>query len=187
MSFVLAEPLMAIINTSIRPGVVPEAWKLSRITPLPKVTLLINLETDTRPIAITNVMAKVTQQLADQFFSEQFCSVINENQFGSVRCRSTTHTLIKVTHVLFHSSNNPHNFIGILLIDFGKAFVRTDRNILLQKFIAYDFRQHIVLWSLNFLADCKLVVKIGNAFLTPSLLSQEFHMAPFLEQMILNF
>jgi hypothetical protein len=109
-------------------------------------------------------MAKITEQFVGQFFDEHFNSVIDKNQFGCVRGRSTTHALIKVMHELFHASDNPRNFIRILFVDFSKAFDRIDHNVLMQKFVAHEFPQHIVLWSLDFLADRKQIVKIGNVF-----------------------
>jgi hypothetical protein len=167
MSFILAEPLTAIINTSIRLGTVPDAWKISRVTPLPKVMPPVNIETDIRPIAITNVMAKIAERFVGQFFNEYFDGVIDGNQFGCVRGRSTTHALIKVVHELFHASDNPHNFIRILFVDFSKAFDRIDHNVLMRKLAYYNIPQHIVSWSMDFLADRKQIVKIGNVFSHP--------------------
>ena len=59
LSHILAEPICAIINSSIREGIVPDQWKIARITPLPKKFPPHTVENDIRPIAITNAIAKI--------------------------------------------------------------------------------------------------------------------------------
>ena len=59
---VFAAPICAVINSTIRQGVIPEQWRLSRISVIPKVLPVMNLENDIRPIAITCPIAKVAEQ-----------------------------------------------------------------------------------------------------------------------------
>jgi len=42
----LAPPVAATINSSLRQGIVPDQWKISRITPLPKLFPPLHVETD---------------------------------------------------------------------------------------------------------------------------------------------
>ena len=46
--------------------VVPDQWKLTRITPIPKVYPPVNVENDLRPIAVTNstVLQKLLKSLS---------------------------------------------------------------------------------------------------------------------------
>jgi hypothetical protein len=67
MSSVLAETLATIINTSIKHGVVPEAWKLSRIIPLHKATPSIYLKKHVIPMAGINAKVKITARLLTSF------------------------------------------------------------------------------------------------------------------------
>jgi gmma-aminobutyric acid receptor subunit gamma/cGMP-dependent protein kinase 2 len=162
MSFLLCEPICAIINSSIRQGIVPEYWKIARITPLPKQFPPSTVENDIRPIAITNSIAKIAEKFVARWFNEYFESHLDTNQFGCTSDRSTTHALIKLTHEIFQASDNSNNFVRILFIDFSKAFDKIDHNILLQKFMDYNFPPHISAWSLSFLHDRKQFVKTGN-------------------------
>ena len=65
---VLAAPICSLINTSVRNGVCPTQWKMSRISPIPKSIPVRNLESDIRPIAVTCPVAKVAEHFISKFF-----------------------------------------------------------------------------------------------------------------------
>ena len=93
---VLAAPICSVINSSIREGFIPEQWKISRVSVLPKVKPIRNIENDIRPISITCPISKVAEFFIAKFFDEQFDDCQDVNQFGSTRDRSTTLALIKL-------------------------------------------------------------------------------------------
>jgi hypothetical protein len=159
---VLAAPICAMINSSFRTGVVPHQWKEARITPLPKVSPPVDLQSDLRPISITSSVAKVAEHFICEFFNEHFNPLVDENQFGCTRNRSTTFALLKIYHLLFTSSDSSCNFIRILLVDFSKAFDLVDSNVLHRKFTKYGFSDHITAWFLSFLDGRQQYVKLGN-------------------------
>ena len=72
LAFILAEPICAVINSSVRQGVVPDCWKISRVTPLPKQHPPSTIEQDFRPIAITNTTAKIAEKFIARWFNEHF-------------------------------------------------------------------------------------------------------------------
>ena len=123
LSFILAEPLCALINSSVRQGVVPDCWKISRITPLPKQYPPTTVEQDIRPIAITNTIAKVAEKFIARWFNEHFDTHLDASQFGCTTNRSTTHALIKLTHEIFRASENSNNISRILFVDFSKHLI----------------------------------------------------------------
>ena len=106
---VFAAPVCCIINSSIRQGVVPSQWKISHITPIPKCIPAKCLENDLRPISITPALAKIAESFICRFFDDHFCDIIDKNQFGCTKNRSTTHALIKFSHELFSASDNSGN------------------------------------------------------------------------------
>ena len=69
---VLASPLCAIINSSIRTGTVPLQWKLSRVSPIPKCHPPVHIESDLRPIAVTSSLSKVAESFICQYFNSHF-------------------------------------------------------------------------------------------------------------------
>jgi len=62
MAYHLVVPLAGIINSSLRQGIVPDQWKISRITPILKVFPPKDVEYDVRLIAVTNMMAKIAEK-----------------------------------------------------------------------------------------------------------------------------
>ena len=107
-------------------------------------------------------MAKIAESFICRFFDDHFCDIIDKNQFGSTKNRSTTHALIKFSHELFSASDNSGNIIRALFVDFAKAFDLVDHNVLMQKMIDYDFPPQVTSWSLSFLQDREQFVKINN-------------------------
>ena len=160
---VLAAPICSVINASIRQAYIPEQWKISRISVLPKITPVRNIETDIRPIAITCSISKVAEYFISKFFEEHFEELQDVNQFGSTSGRSTTLALIKLSHLLFEASDDSRNIIRVLFIDFKKAFELIDHNILSKKLSDYDFPPQLAVWMLSFLFDRKQFVRIGSS------------------------
>ena len=58
---VLAAPICALINTSIRQGIVPNQWKTARVTPIPKINPPLLIESDLRPISVTSGIYKIAE------------------------------------------------------------------------------------------------------------------------------
>lgn len=162
MAHILGPPLAAIINCSLRQGIVPDIWKLSRITPLPKTMPVQSIESDVRPIAVTNSVAKIAESFVCKYFNFSFKEHTDPNQFGCVHGRSTTQALLQIMHELFQASECSSNIIRILFIDFSKAFDLIDHNILLKKFVDSGLPAHIIAWSLDFVSERKQFVKIGD-------------------------
>ena len=136
--------------------------EIARVTPIPKVMPPVSLQSDLRPISITSSVAKIAEFFICQFFNEHFDPLVDCNQFGCTRNRSTTLALLKLTHLLFTASDISGNFIRILLNDFSKAFDLVDGNILLDRFVKCNFPSHISSWFLSFLHNRRQYVKIGN-------------------------
>ena len=117
---ILAGPVSAIINSSIRQGVVPTQWKIARISPLPKTTPPRTVEDDIRPIAVTNTLSKIAERFIAAFFNLHFDRRLDIDQFGCTAGRSPTLALIKLLHDLFLASDSPSNIIRLLFVDFKK-------------------------------------------------------------------
>ena len=52
--------------------IVPDQWKLARITPIPKLYQPVNIESDLRSIAVTNLLAKSAEKFVSRHFNEYF-------------------------------------------------------------------------------------------------------------------
>jgi len=72
----LAAPVTSIINLSLPQGIVLDQWKISRITPVPKIFPPKHVESDVRPIAVTNAIAKLLiSLLADTLMTSTLISL----------------------------------------------------------------------------------------------------------------
>ena len=68
----LSAPLCAVINTSIRTGVVPDQWKIARIAVLAKTLPVLHLESDIRPLSITCPISKIAESFIAKRFDDFF-------------------------------------------------------------------------------------------------------------------
>ena len=60
-SYILAAPIAAIYNSSVRQSYVPPSWKQAEILPIPKVSQVTSLAKHLRPIALTPVLSNVLE------------------------------------------------------------------------------------------------------------------------------
>jgi len=160
---VLAAPICAVVNSSFRQGIIPDQWMISRVTPIPKIIPVRTIENDIRPISITCPISRVAEVFTAEIFDDHFCQLLDDDQFGSTSGRSTTLALIRISHVIFDASDNCHNIIRVLFVDFKKAFDCIDHTVLSDKFASCDFSPRISAWMLSFLSNRKQYVNVGNA------------------------
>ena len=69
---VLAPPLTAIFNNSLREGVVPIEWKTANVIPLPKRNPPVSIEKYIRPISLTPIGAKVCESIVIKWIDEKW-------------------------------------------------------------------------------------------------------------------
>ena len=129
-----------IINTSLHQGIVPDQLNISRITPVPKLFPPKHVESDVRPIAVTNAIAKVAEKFVSRYFNDFYYDYTDINQLGCIHGRSTTHALLKVMHELLIAANCSQNIIRVLFVDFSKAFDVIDQNFTLCKGLCTTFK-----------------------------------------------
>ena len=56
---ILAGPLTAIFNSSLREGIIPDTWKSANVILLPKVNPPNTIEKDVRPISLTPIASQI--------------------------------------------------------------------------------------------------------------------------------
>ena len=161
---ILAAPLTAIFNSSLREGVLPNEWKMANVIPLPKIKPMISVETDIRPISLTPIVTKVFESIVMGWVDEIVGAVIDDKQFGGVCGTSTTDALVEMTHKWYEATDVLNTYARVVMLDFSKAFDLINHHILLDKLITNGVPAHIVRWIAAFLLDRHQQVKIGNIF-----------------------
>jgi hypothetical protein len=136
----LALPLTLLINQSFNEGVVPDKLKISVVKPIFKSG--DTTKTDNyRPIALLPSFSKIfetamTNRLSS--FCEKF-NIIDDNQNGFRRNRSTTIAVFKYNQKILDIINKKNYAVGILL-DMSKAYDRVLPNVLLKKLYSIGIR-----------------------------------------------
>ena len=149
----------ALVNCSLRDGVLPTVWKSANIIPLPKTKRLISVTTDIRPISLTPIAAKVFESIIIKHVDDTVCDAIDSKQFGGIAGTSTTDALVEMTHRWYEAADK---LITYVHVDFSQAFDLINHHILLDTLTNSGLPVHIVRWIGAFLHDrCQKVI-IGN-------------------------
>ena len=133
---ILAKPVCAIFNSSLRDGWIPDIWKAADIVPLPKVNPPTKLDTDLRPISLTSVLSKCLEKFISSWIMDTAREQIDIHQYGSMQGSSTVHALVNMIHRWQEALDSPGNLVHILFLDFRKAFNLVDHTVLMTKMSA---------------------------------------------------
>ena len=164
---ILAGPLTAIFNGSLREGILPETWKSANVIPVPKVNPPNTIEKDVRPISLTPIASKTLESIIVNMVNDKIEENINSNQFGGMGGASTTDALVEMNHIWSEATDKLDHYVRVALLDFRKAFDLINHNTLLVKLKQCDLPPHIRWWIATFLLDRTQQVKIGNKFSPP--------------------
>lgn len=152
----LSQPLTYLINLSISRSIVPSQWKISSITPVPKVSKPQSCQ-DYRPISITSVLSRAFEKgivrnfIYPSLSDPNFSSTISD-QFAFRPTGSTTAALIYLT---YHLTNmiNQYDYVHLIALDFSKAFDTVRHSTLLQKTADLCIEDQLYNWVAHFLTD----------------------------------
>ena len=89
-SELLAVPVAAIYNSSLREGHVPRIWRAAYVSHLPKKKPPEHIETDLRPISLTAVLCKQMEECVVISVWDIVQDRVDPNQYGSIK-KSSTH------------------------------------------------------------------------------------------------
>ena len=68
---ILAGPLNAIFDSSLREGIIPETWKSANVIPVPKANPPNTIENDVRPISLTPIASKTLESIILNMVNEK--------------------------------------------------------------------------------------------------------------------
>ena len=94
VAVLLAGPVAAIYNSSLRQGRVPRIWRAAYVSPLPKKKPPERNETDLRPISLTAELCKEMEESIVKWVWDFAQDRVYPNQYGSMKKSSTTHALV---------------------------------------------------------------------------------------------
>ena len=166
-SHLLAAPVAAIFNSSLREGVLPKLWKSATVIPLPKKHPPCSVQNDVRPISLTPILAKVFESLVLKWVDNIIKPQIDDRQFGGIAGTCTTDALVEILHKWYEATDKMGTFVRVLLLDYSKAFDLINHEMLIDKLVKMNMPPHLVRWIAAFLLDREQRVRIGNVVSGP--------------------
>ena len=144
---IIAGPLTHIINAFIEISSFPEAWKIARITPIPKNESIAS-EADMRPISILPVLSKVFERLLHQQVLSFIDShnLLKDNISGFRKGQWTTTVLLRIKDDIIKAMKRGEITL-MVLADFSKAF-DTKYETVLKKLNYLGFSKSFLNWTI---------------------------------------
>lgn len=157
-------PILHIFNMSLKTGIYPKRWKVSRVQPIPKSNDHSQVE-NYRPIAILSSLPKLFEFILHKYISRQIQPHLCDSQHGFRFNRSVSTNLLTVVDIISqHLDKNIQ--VDIIYFDFKKAFDRVDNDILLGKLNNIGFSPKLLKFFSNYLRDRQQYVRYG-CFVSP--------------------
>ena len=145
----IADDITFICNHSINNSIFPNKWKEAKVSPLYKNGSHDDVN-NYRPISILPILSKVLEKhvhdCLSNFLHEN--NLLHKTQSGFRSQHSCETALIHMTDSWLNAMDNG-NMVGVVLIDFKKAFDLVDHQILLSKLKLYGFASETLLWFLH--------------------------------------
>ena len=159
---VVAAPLTHIFNLSLSSSIVPDDFKLAKVTPLYKGKSHAD-PNNYRPISVLSVMSKILERIVyDQvqsYLDER--KIIYPFQSGFRKSFSTNTTLLYLTDYI-RNSMDEKKLTGVLLLDLKKAFDTVNHNIMVKKLSAIGMDDQAVEWFVSYLQKRTQIVQING-------------------------
>jgi len=157
----LAIPFKTIFETSIQQKTFPTEWKTGIIIPIPKTRppLLNKL----RMITLLPAPAKILEKMILKKVVCHLESLYGSNQHAFRRGASTTTAIVEILDkVTVHFDNPCIPAIGILSLDFSKAFDMVDHEILLEKVLKEPKLRGFAQWLSCYLSGRQSMVRVSG-------------------------
>ena len=152
-----------IFNTSMSQMIFPNAWKLSTIVPLPKISNPKSAS-DLRPVALTSLPGKLLEKL--------FCirlqswlennNILTEIQHGFRKNKSTISAIAQLLNDIYTHINrgvNPY----VVFLDFKKAFDTVSHLKILHKLRLMGLDELTLSWLESYLTNRQQCVKVNGS------------------------
>ena len=137
---------MHIFNLSFLTGIIPNALKIARVTPVYKANNKENFS-NYRPISVlpcySKILEKLTYKRAITFPNKN--NILSNNQYGFRAGHSTQQLVIELVDKTSQAIERKEYTVGLFL-DLSKAFDTLNHHILLEKLQHYGFRGVALEW-----------------------------------------
>ena len=158
----ISDSLMYICNQSILNSTFPDKWKEGKVRPLYKN----GPKDDTnnyRPISILPVISKMLEKHVHDSLMTYLTShkLLHSTQSGFRPNHSCETALLQMVNKFLEAVNSSQ-IIGMVMVDFRKAFDLVDHTLLLKKLRHYKLSDKTINWVSSYLLGRKQKVVINN-------------------------
>lgn len=160
----IAEPLASIFNISLHQGIVPDAFKIAKVTPIDKGGDSTD-PSNFRPISTLPTFAQIFEKLVYNQIINYIDkhNILYEYQFGFRKGHSTMQAITEITDNLKKAIDSNLYTCGVFL-DLSKAFDTVNHSILLNKLRTYGIRGLPLNWFSSYLKNRKQYVSLGDTY-----------------------
>jgi hypothetical protein len=155
--------LLSLINLTVKQSKLPNDWKSSIITMIPKKKSNSTDPKDYRPISLTSNLAKLTEKLMSiklkEFLKKN--NIIIKQQSGFRANRQTKDNICLITQKIIEQFNRGKKVCRIFF-DIASAFDKVWHKGIIYKLIKLKTPSFIVSWLRDFLDNRFFYVKIKN-------------------------
>ena len=157
------EGLKRVAQRSIETGKFPTCWKKAKVTAIFKKGNKSDCS-NYRPISLLSVPSKVIEHLVCSQLKVHLLehNLQNEHQWGFRPIRSTEDALLYMTEK-WRKAIDSGKVVGVLFIDFKKAFDSVSHQILLKKFSACGISGDFLSYLENYLQNRKQITSVNGA------------------------
>ena len=158
----LAPSIAYLVNKSITDGIVPDLWKIARVTPVYKADDKLLVE-NYRPISVLPVLSKVLEKVV----YTQLCAHLDQlnyiypHQYGFRRGHNTAQVIAQVNNWVLESMDKG-KITGLLFVDISKAFDSINHKVLLGKLENAALSRKALKWFHSYLVDRKQSVLVNG-------------------------
>ena len=158
----IAPSLTSLFKHSVDTCKPPDQWKIARVSAAFKKGREED-RTCYRPLSMLSIPSKLMESCIASNITNHVVTqnLLDNRQWAYRKGKSTEQLLIHLTE-RWREAVERKLFVGILFVDFTKAFDTVSHNILLQKLNDLGIRGDIWLWLKNYLTERRQFVRING-------------------------
>ena len=162
----LAFSITKIINASFKEQRLPFIWKVSNVSPLPKIKPVTELGRDLRPISLTACLSKIAEEfIVCDYVRPAVLTILDPCQYGAIRKSSTTYALIHMVHNWVTGTDGNGATVRTILLEpwlYRKTFDIIHHSILCDKLYKFDLPKTVINWIIDFQSDRLQRIKLDD-------------------------
>lgn len=154
--------LQSLFQNSLVSGVVPQKWKHSTVTPIPKKST-VKVFNDLRPVALTSLVMKATERIIKNFISKATDTQLDPLQFAYRTGRGVEDAKVFITNVVHEHLESPNTTARLLFVDFSSAFNTLQPHILAETLGSrFHLEDQLIHWIIDFMTNRSQRVLVNN-------------------------